>query len=244
LTVQHVSTTEHGWGTQAILCRPERRNALDGRTIAELRDVFATEGVGAILLAAEGPAFCAGGDLRTVQQSAAAGSLAELLTTNAAAFADLIEAMVACPRPIIAAIDGPAVGGGACLALACDVRLATARARLVFGWARLGLPPDGHARTLLAHAVGPDRADALLAEAAEIGPDSDLGARVFTRVVDAARLPEEAAAIASRAVKAAGRAALLEAMQAARAEELGAIARAAADEATGERLAVLYKIDR
>lgn len=225
--MQRVRTSQHAWGTQVELCRPERRNALDAQAVAELYDAISTDGPGVVLLTAEGPAFCAGGDLRTLQEAAASGDLVEMLTTNAAAFADLIEAIVACPRPVVALLDGPAVGGGACLALACDVRIATPRARLVLNWARYGLPPDGHATTLLAWTVGEERAQSLLAGAGEITTGSDLAPRLFSGIVE--KRPDQEA--------------LLAAMRASRAEELAAIARAAADKATSERLAVLYKID-
>src|SRR4051794_39291173 len=151
-----------------------------------------------------------------------------MLRANAAAFADLIETVVACPRPVVAVLDGPAVGGGASLALACDTRIATPQARLDLAWSRYGLPPDGHATTLLAWVVGRDRARSLLAEAAVLTTESELAPRLFTGLVG----------------KRADRDALLAAMQASRDDELAAIARAAADKATSERLAVLYKIDR
>jgi enoyl-CoA hydratase/carnithine racemase len=225
--MQRVRVSQHPWGAQVELCRPERRNALDAQAVAELHEAFATAGSGVIVLTAEGPAFCAGGDLRAMQASATRGDLVEMLTTNAAAFADLIEAIVACPRPVVALLDGPAVGGGACLALACDTRIATPRARLVFNWARYGLPPDGHATTLLAWAVGEELARSLLADAAEITTDSNLAPRLFSGII--AKRPDHQA--------------LLAVMKARRDEELAAIARAAAAEATSERLAVVYKID-
>jgi enoyl-CoA hydratase/carnithine racemase len=226
--MQRVRTGQHAWGTHIEICRPERRNALDPQTVAELHEAVSGDGPGVVLLTAQGPAFCAGGDLRVLQEAAAGGDLVEILTTNAAAFADLIEAIVDCPRPVVAALDGPAVGGGASLALACDVRVATSRASLVLNWGRYGLPPDGHATPLLAWAVGPDRARALLAGAAEITTTSDLAPQLFSGIVE----------------KRADRAALLAAMTASRDDELAALARAAADEGTSERLAVLYKIDR
>jgi enoyl-CoA hydratase/carnithine racemase len=228
LIVQRVRVTDRAWGTHVELCAPERRNALDPQTVAELLQAFAADGSGMILLTAEGPAFCAGGDLRVLQEAAAGGDLVNVLTTNAASFADLIEAIVACPRPVVAAIDGPAVGGGACLALACDVRIATARARLVLNWSRYGLPPDGHATTLLAWLVGGDRARTLLAGADEITTASDLAPQLFTGIIE----------------KRPGWRELLAAMKASRAGEMAALARAAADRGTSERLAVLYKIDR
>ena len=224
--MQRVRATDHDWGTTVVLCAPERRNALDRQAVADLLAAFTGDGPGAVLLCAEGPAFCAGGDLSVLARAATEGTLVEMLTTNAAAFADLIEAIVACPRPVVALLDGPAVGGGACLALACDVRIATPRARLVLNWARYGLPPDGHATTLLSWAVG-ERAEALLADAAEITTDSDLAPRLFSGIVE--KRPDQEA--------------LLAAMRAHRDEELAALARVAADEGTSERLAVLYKID-
>ena len=225
--MQRVRTTQHAWGTQVELCRPERRNALDAQAVAELHEVFVTDGAGVIVLTAQGPAFCAGGDLGVLQEAAAGGDLVGMLTTNAAAFADLVEAIVACPRPTVAVIDGPAVGGGACLALACDVRIATPRARLVLNWSRSGLPPDGYATTLLAWAIGAEQAQSLLANGGEITTDSELAGQLFSGVVE----------------KRADQGALLAAMRSAREAELAAIARTAADEGTSERLAVLYKID-
>jgi enoyl-CoA hydratase/carnithine racemase len=225
--MQRVRVTDATWGTHVELCSPERRNALDPQTVAELHQAVTRDGAGPILLTGEGPAFCAGGDLRVLQEAASKGDLVGMLATNAAAFADLIEAMVDCPRPVVAVLDGPAVGGGASLALACDARVATPRARLVFNWSRYGLPPDGYAATLLAWVVGRDRAQSLLAEAGELTTESDLAPEVFTGIVAKRR----------------DRGALLAAMQASRDEELAAIGRAGADKATSERLAVVYKID-
>jgi enoyl-CoA hydratase/carnithine racemase len=247
-----VRVTQQHWGTKIELCTRERRNALDRQAVVELREAFAANGSGAVLLSAEGPAFCAGGDLRMLGDSAKHGDLAHMMLTNAAAFADVIEAIVASPRPVVAAIDGPAVGGGASLALACDVRIATPRARLVFAWGRHGLPPDGCITATLAAAVGPARAQSLLADGADIGVDSDVAPLLFTRIVDVDRFEDEALAAVialadsprAPATKAATRELLLPVIRRQREEELAAIARATADTAIGERLAMLYKIDR
>jgi 2-(1,2-epoxy-1,2-dihydrophenyl)acetyl-CoA isomerase len=247
-----VRTAAEPWGLRVELCAPERRNALDPQSVADLREAFSDDGPGPVLLCAEGPVFCAGGDIDVLAEAAAQGDLTDLLVPNAAAFADVIEAIVTCPRPVVVAVDGPAVGGGASLVLAADVRLATPRARLVFGWGRWGLPPDGCITATLAAAVGPELAQSLLAESAEIGTDSELASLVFTHVVPAQRFEEEVLATVTaladapeaRAAKAATAAALLPVLRARREEELAAIARAAADKGTGERLANLYKIER
>jgi enoyl-CoA hydratase/carnithine racemase len=243
LTVQRVRVSAQPWGTRVELCRPERRNALDQQAVAELREAFAADGSGAILLTAEGPTFCAGGDLRMLQRSASAGDLVEMMTTNAAAFADVIEAIVRCPRPVVAAIDGPAVGGGASLALACDLRIATPQARLSFAWARYGLPPDGCITATLAAIVG-DVAESLLAEGADVTADSDAAPQIFRRIVPVELLEAESLAAVARAAKREDAAELLAEIRRHRDGELAAIARAAADKATSERLAMLYKIDR
>lgn len=247
-----VRSTAQPWGTRVELCAPACRNALDPRAVADLQAVFARDEPGAVLLSATGPAFCAGGDLGVLGEAAAGGDLADLLRTSAAAFADLVEAIVTCPRPVVAAIDGPAVGGGVSLALACDVRIATPRARLLLAWGRHGLPPDGCASALLAAAVGSLPARSLLVESAELTTESDLAPLLFSRVVEPDRLEEVAVAAATelgaaagpRAAKAVTAALLLPALRRQRDEELAALARAAADEVTSERLALLYKIDR
>ena len=241
--MKRVRTAEHAWGTRVELCRPQRRNALDPQAVAELREAFATDRSGAILLTAQGPAFCAGGDLRLLQQAAAGGDLAGMLTTNAAAFADLIEAILTCPRPVVAALNGPAVGGGASLALACDLRIAGPRARMVFAWSRHGLPPDGCVTATLPALVGPPEAEELLAEGAEVGTESDLAPLLFARIVAEDRLADEAIEAAAGAEKRADANQLLPVVRRQREVELAALAEAAADKGTTERLAVVYKID-
>jgi enoyl-CoA hydratase/carnithine racemase len=247
-----IRTTAHPWGTHVVLSAPEVRNALDPYAVEALREVFARDEPGAVLLTADGPSFCAGGDVTLLARSAAAGDLVELLTAPAAAFSDLVEAVLCCPRPVVAVIDGPAVGGGVSLALACNVRLATPRVRLVLGWARWGLPPDGGAAALLGAAVGADDARALLAEGAELGTDSPLAPRLFTRVV--AEEDVEATALATvsamaadpgaSASKAAAVAPVLAAVRAGREEELAALARAETDPSVVARLANVYKMVR
>jgi 2-(1,2-epoxy-1,2-dihydrophenyl)acetyl-CoA isomerase len=227
-----------------VLCRPERRNTLDRQAVDELREAFAEGGAGPVLLTAEGPAFCAGGDLRMLQGSAESGELAAMMCANAAGFADVIEAIVASPRPVVAAVDGPAVGGGASLVLACDATIATPRARLAFAWGRYGLPPDGCVTATLAAAVGAERAQALLDEGAEIAAGSEFAPQVFARVVPVERLEEESLAAAASATKRGNATELVDEIRRRRDDELAAIAVAAADPAVVTRLAMIYKIDR
>ena len=245
-----VRTSRHPWGTRVVLSAPQVRNALDPAAVSALLEAFTRDDPGAVLLTAEGPAFCAGGDLSVLSAAAAEGGLVDLLVARAAAFADLIEAMVACRRPTVAAVDGPAVGGGVSLALACDVRLATPRARLVLGWARWGLPPDGGAAALLTAAVGAEAARSLLADSAEIDTESAFAPQLLGRVVPPERLEAEAiatvTALASSpgaaTAKATAAAPLLAALRAGRGEELAAVERAAGEATVVAGLANVYKM--
>jgi enoyl-CoA hydratase/carnithine racemase len=245
-----VAVSDEPWGTQVRLSAPHLRNALDPDAVAALTEVFARDAAGAVLLRAEGPVFCAGGDLGVLGPAAASGDLAGVLLRGAAAFADLVEAMLTCPRPVVAALGGAAVGGGVALALACDVRIASPEASLVLGWGRWGLPPDGCASALLAAAVGPAVARSLLVQAATVGIDSPYAAALFDRVVAADRLDAAALDLASalaeapgsRVAKEVATAVLLPAVRHQREAELAAIARAAADPSVVARLAMLYKM--
>lgn len=242
--MQRVRVSRQDWGTRVELVAPHRRNALDQQAVADLTAAFMADDPGAILLCAQGPVFCAGGDLEVLGRAARDGRLVDLLVPAAAAFADLVEAIVACPRPVVVAIDGPAVGGGVCLALAGDVRLATSRALADLAWARHGLPPDGGAAALVGALVGSGRARHLIAESARVGPGSDLAPLLFTRIVPSERLDAEAALALTEAAKRGDASELLAELRRQRGPELAALAAAAGDEVTSERLAVLYKIDR
>jgi methylglutaconyl-CoA hydratase len=123
--------------------RPEQRNPLDPESAAALRDAlraqFADDAVRAVALAGEGDAFCAGGDLRQMGRFHAV-PVEEALAWPAAII-DLHRMMLDAPKPVIAAVDGPAYAGGMGLAGMCDVVLATRRARFAMPEVTLGLFP-------------------------------------------------------------------------------------------------------
>jgi enoyl-CoA hydratase/carnithine racemase len=232
-------TTEHAWGTLVELTAPEVYNALDLDTVEALTEVFCRAEPGVVVLAGEGEHFCAGGDVSDLTASAGAGDLESLLERGGRAFGALVAAIVSCPSPVVAAVNGAAVGGGLSLALACDVRIAGPSTQLVPAWGRWALPPDGGATALLAQTIGPAAAAAMLISGQTLDTWSPWASVVFTEVVDDERVREVALSTAeqlaaspgARAAKAATRPLLLPQLCAQLEVEQAALAKAAHDPA-------------
>lgn len=152
------------------LARPEKRNALDPPTIAALRESLAAaeadERVGTVLLAAEGKDFCAGADLehigRTLDMTPAE------LEEDALELGRLFVRMRAVPKPIVAAVHGNALAGGAGLASACDLVVASDDAQFGYPEVHIGFVP-AMVMTMLVRAVGEKRAFALVAIGNRVG---------------------------------------------------------------------------
>src|SRR5438876_10667547 len=144
--------------------RPDALNALNRETTRALTTAFEAAArdpeVGAIIVTGAGRAFCAGADLREVAARAQAGEtdLGEDLRAN---YAPLIRAIRACPRPVIAALNGTAAGAGLSLALACDLRIAAAGASLIVVFVRVGLVPDAGSLFFLTRMLGLSKATEL-----------------------------------------------------------------------------------
>lgn len=125
------------------LARPEKRNAMSGQMIAELTDaagkLAADDAVRVVILAAEGPVFCAGGDLGWMQEQMAAD--AETRRREAGALAMMLKALNELPKPLIGRVHGNAFGGGVGLISVCDVAVAAKTASFGLTETRLGLIP-------------------------------------------------------------------------------------------------------
>lgn len=139
-------------GSVALLTidRPERRNALDHRALEQMLDAHRRSAAARVLvLTGAGGHFCAGADLSGVED----GTFTDLLREVLAALRDD-------PRPVVAAVDGAALGAGSQLAIACDLRVATSSARFGVPAARLGLMIDHWTiqRLSLLAGAGPTRA--------------------------------------------------------------------------------------
>ncbi len=129
---------------ELVLSRPEKRNALDDRTIAELKEALQLaaedERVRVLLLRGEGKDFCAGADLSQLERIAVSAGPMENLE-DAASLGALFVAMRRLEKPIVAAVHGHAFAGGAGLATACDIVLATDDALFGYPEIHLGFVP-------------------------------------------------------------------------------------------------------
>ena len=148
------------------LNRPERKNPITFESYAELRDLFrqlayATD-VKTVVIHGAGNNFCSGGDVHEIIAPLIGLPMPELLLFTRMT-GDLVKAMRHCPQPIVAAVDGVCAGAGAILAMASDLRLGTARSKLAFLFARVGLAGcDMGACAILPRIIGQGRASELL----------------------------------------------------------------------------------
>jgi 2-(1,2-epoxy-1,2-dihydrophenyl)acetyl-CoA isomerase len=147
------------------LARPRQRNALSLELVSDLIDAMSAapeSGVRLVILTGEPPAFCSGGDLRQLAEIASHGSLA-IMEQIYSKFHRLIRVIRDIPVPVLAAVNGPALGAGMDLALACDLRIATHSATFVSSWINVGLVPGMGGAHILPRLIGGARAaEALL----------------------------------------------------------------------------------
>ncbi|HEY2835131.1 MAG TPA: enoyl-CoA hydratase family protein [Rhizomicrobium sp.] len=183
------------------LSRPEKKNPLTFESYAELvrlfRDAADDDNVKAIVLHGEGGNFCSGGDVFEI-----IGPLVEKDTKGLLAFTqmtgNLVKAMRAAPQPIIAAVDGVCAGAGAILAMASDLRVATASAKVAFLFNRVGLAGcDMGACAMLPRIIGLGRASELLYLGRTMSGEEGLAWGFFNRVVMSDALLNSALALAA-----------------------------------------------
>lgn len=145
------------------LNRPDKRNALNAQLVAELKEAFHQAGldpdIRAVVLKANGKAFCAGADLETLQ-SLQRNSYEENLA-DSESLAALLEQIYTFPKPVIARIQGPALAGGCGLAAICDFSFATPEAKFGYTEVRIGFIP-AIVSAFLVRKIGEGRARQLL----------------------------------------------------------------------------------
>ncbi|HEV3008252.1 MAG TPA: enoyl-CoA hydratase/isomerase family protein [Burkholderiales bacterium] len=138
-----LEVTKAGGVARVTLNRPELRNAFDDALIASLRRTFAEiekdRSIRVMVLAGNGPAFCAGADLNWMKRMAGYGYDENL--ADAKALAEMLAALDRLPKPTIARVHGPVFAGGTGLVAACDIAVGTPEAKFCLSEAKLGLSP-------------------------------------------------------------------------------------------------------
>jgi enoyl-CoA hydratase/carnithine racemase len=174
-------------------------NALDIELVGALGDALARardeEAVRAVLVTGEGGSFCSGADLKEALATLGQGaSLGERVRP----FQEIVKIIASTPKPVVAAVDGAAVGFGADLALACDLRLLSDRAYIQEKFVGIGLMPDGGATFHLPRLVGVGRALELLFLGEKLEAPRALELGLANRVVPADALYRETLALCER----------------------------------------------
>ncbi|MGL4254822.1 MAG: enoyl-CoA hydratase/isomerase family protein [Microbacterium sp.] len=177
--------------------RPASLNAMDFEMGALWRDiahrVTNDPAVGAVILDAAGPAFCAGGDVVAMATSGAAGSD---VTATAHIIHEGIRTFALSDKPIVAAVQGAVAGGGLGLMLAADYIVAADSAKFVSKYANIGLTPDLGVSTLLPAAIGQRRALQLLLQDTTIDAATALDWGLVAEVLPRDEVAARAEAIA------------------------------------------------
>jgi methylglutaconyl-CoA hydratase len=125
---------------RVTMSRPEARNAFDAAIIAELAEAFVDVGtVRAVVLAGDGHSFCAGADVDWMRSSVDLDYEANV--TDATALRRMLDAIDSCPAPVVAVVQGHALGGGAGLVACSDIAIAHEQAIFGFSEVKLGIIP-------------------------------------------------------------------------------------------------------
>jgi enoyl-CoA hydratase/3-hydroxyacyl-CoA dehydrogenase len=179
------------------MCRPEAMNALNAKVLRELKEVIAQvrddPNVRAVIITGEGPAFVAGADIKTML--AADLSEVEEFTSFGQGVMDDIEKL---NKPVIAAINGFALGGGLELALASDIRLASTESRMGFPEVGLGIFPGFGGTQRSTRLIGKGHASELIFTGKHITADEALGIGLVNRVLPPNQFMNETRALAKR----------------------------------------------
>jgi methylglutaconyl-CoA hydratase len=197
MTTDLVLYENRGPAAVLTLNRPDRRNALSRGLIAALADAVTRAGndatARAVVLTGAGPSFCAGMDLAELQESVAAGAGESPVWDDALRLATVYDRIYTLPKPTVAAVNGPAVAGGAGLVSVCDLAVAVPAAKFGYPEVRRGLVAAMVMPHLLRH-VGERTARYLLLTGELIDADEAHRAGFINAVVPADQLLDRALA--------------------------------------------------
>jgi 2-(1,2-epoxy-1,2-dihydrophenyl)acetyl-CoA isomerase len=200
---QHVRVETEGGVGWIRLNRPEKMNAIGALTRRQLGDAIKQaerdEAVRVVVLTGSGRAFCSGADVTEMAQGADGGmrtpeDVGNVLRNE---YMPMLTRLRTMPKPVIAAMNGPAVGIGASYALACDIRIAVPEAYLLEAFVNIGLAPDGGVSWLLPRLAGTGVAYEMFFTGKPLQAADAHRLGVINRLVPADRLEAEVRELAS-----------------------------------------------
>lgn len=197
MAYRRIILSRDGDAATITLNEPKTLNALHTALMDEVAaalDQCAAEGVRALVLTGTGRGFCAGQNLNEDREE----SERSLRSMAMAHYWPVFEKLREAPFPTVAAVNGIAAGAGFSLALACDIVLAAQSAQFVQLFSRIGLIPDLGSTYWLPRLLGRHRALAMMLTTEPVGPDTMKEWGVVHEVVEDAKLPEAAAALAAK----------------------------------------------
>ncbi|MGH2794422.1 MAG: enoyl-CoA hydratase-related protein [Actinomycetota bacterium] len=184
------------------LNRPDNLNSFDSTLIEELQKALAESAgdpdIRCVVITGAGRGFCAGADLAQIEDAYNAGQAPALGDMLRERYHPVILPIVNMEKPVVASVNGVAAGAGASLALACDFRIASDKAKFFQAFVKVGLVPDSGSTYFLPRLVGTAKAAALAMLGDIIGADEALRIGMVTKVVPADDLEKETRAFAER----------------------------------------------
>src|SRR6516165_9935870 len=184
------------------LNRPETLNAWNAQfgsdLLAAIRDLAEDEDVRAVVLTGAGRGFSSGADLKDIGGETTADGRPDIYKTLTERYHPIMRAVRLMPKPVVAAVNGPAVGIGCSLALCCDLILAAESAYFLLAFVNIGLVPDGGSSVFVPARVGMARASELAMLGERLRAREALEWGLVNRVVADSNLEEEAEALAAR----------------------------------------------
>ena len=184
------------------LNRPQALNAWNQQfgldLLAAVRRVGEEESVRAVLIVGAGRAFSSGADLKDMSADLTPDGRPDVYKTLTERYHPIIHAIRELPLPVVACVNGPAVGIGCSLALCCDLVLAAQSAYFLLAFVNIGLVPDGGSSLFVPSRVGMARATEMAMLGERVSAEQALQWGLVNRVVPDERVREEAAALTAR----------------------------------------------
>jgi 2-(1,2-epoxy-1,2-dihydrophenyl)acetyl-CoA isomerase len=198
---QHVMVRVHDGVGLIQLTRPEKMNAIGALTRKQLGDaikqVERDDAVRVVVLTGSGRAFCSGADVSEMVQEGGMRTPEDIGSVLRNEYMPMLTRLRTMPKPVIAAMNGPAVGIGASYALACDIRIATPEAYILEAFVNIGLAPDGGVSWLLPRLAGTGVAYEMFFTGRPLQAADAHRLGVINRIVPADRLEAEVRELAS-----------------------------------------------